>query len=88
MAYGLCIWQGNWCNVVQAREPRTNDSMETHMQPARRNALIWLLAGMAFVAAGILMPHRQMSFFAVAVLDFAVSVITLRRGNSQRRSVE
>lgn len=57
------------------------------MQPARRNALLWLLIGIAFLVAGVLHPQRQISFFAVAVLDFAVCILTLRRGNSQKRPV-
>lgn len=49
------------------------------MSPNRRNALLWFLAGAAFTAAGLLSDRRQTSFLAVAVLDFAVCIITLRR---------
>jgi membrane protein implicated in regulation of membrane protease activity len=58
------------------------------MLPARRNALLWLLAAIAFLVAGLLTPKRQVSFFAVALLDFAVCIITLRRGNSPGRPVQ
>jgi hypothetical protein len=49
------------------------------MAPNRRNALLWFLAGAAFTAAGLFSDRRQTGFFAVAVLDFVVCIITLRR---------
>lgn len=49
------------------------------MERNRRNALLWFLAGAAFTIAGMLTARRQTGFFAVAVLDFAVCIITLRR---------
>jgi membrane protein implicated in regulation of membrane protease activity len=58
------------------------------MDKAKRSALLWLLAGVAFLVAGLLMPRRQMSFFAVAVLDFAVCIITLRRAPKPRNPTE
>ncbi len=51
------------------------------MKSTRLAAWLWFLAGIAFVVAGILMKGRQTSFFAVAVLDFCVAVVTLRRRN-------
>lgn len=55
------------------------------MQKLRLAALLWLLAGLAFVVAGLLSHPRQMSFFAVAVLFFAVSAIMSRRARLSRR---
>lgn len=52
------------------------------MKRTRLAAWLWFLAGIAFVVAGIVMQGRQTSFFAVAVLDFAVAIITLKRARA------
>lgn len=52
------------------------------MKNTRLAAWLWFLAGIAFVVAGFLMKGRQTSFFAVAVLDFGVAIVTLRRKNT------
>ena len=39
-----------------------------------------MLAGVAFVLAGLLADRRQAGFFAVAAVDFAAAVVILRRG--------
>lgn len=63
------------------REPRVR---EGQMERARRNALLWLLAGVAFLVAGLMADRWQIGFFVVAVLDFAVANVTLRRARKQR----
>ncbi|HTS89920.1 MAG TPA: hypothetical protein VMG41_15605 [Gemmatimonadales bacterium] len=52
------------------------------MEQHRRTALLWLMAGAAFIVAGLLLGRFQIGFFAVAILDFAVAIVTLRRGRS------
>ena len=54
----------------------------TKTTAARTAALLWLLAGIAFVVAGILSDRRQPAFFGVAVAFFAVSVVFVRRGRA------
>lgn|GEM_PF-5123742 len=49
------------------------------MNRTRLAAWLWFLAGLAFVVAGFMIPNRQTSMFAVAVLDFAVAIVTLKR---------
>lgn len=55
------------------------------MRRLRVIALLWLAAGLAFLAAGLLADPRQPAFFAVATLFFAVSAITARRGRTNIR---
>lgn len=54
----------------------------TKTTAARSAALLWLLAGIAFVVAGLLADGRQPAFFAVGVVFFAVSVVFVRRGRA------
>ena len=51
------------------------------MQRSRIVVLLWLVAGLAFLAAGFLADRRQPAFFAVAAILFNVSVIMSRRGS-------
>lgn len=51
---------------------------------ARLSALLWILAGIAFVVAGALLQRLQWAFFAVAILFFAIAILMLRGSRRTR----
>jgi hypothetical membrane protein len=45
----------------------------------RFGVVLWLLAGIAFLGAGLFTEGSQPLWFAVATISFAVSILTARR---------